>query len=66
TKKEDNPECLTWGIDKERILRGRTAVEVRQSWICNLCPKENGTKFRLMKSWAPTKKEETIFTCLYS
>ncbi|XP_039123182.1 LOW QUALITY PROTEIN: beta-amylase 2, chloroplastic-like [Dioscorea cayenensis subsp. rotundata] len=23
-----NPECLTWGIDKERILRGRTAVEV--------------------------------------
>ncbi|KAK2972506.1 hypothetical protein RJ640_002317 [Escallonia rubra] len=23
-----NCECLTWGIDKERILRGRTAVEV--------------------------------------
>lgn len=23
-----NPECLSWGIDKERILRGRTAVEV--------------------------------------
>ncbi|KAK1284065.1 Beta-amylase 7 [Acorus calamus] len=23
-----NPECLTWGIDKERVLRGRTAVEV--------------------------------------
>lgn len=22
------PECLSWGIDKERILRGRTAVEV--------------------------------------
>ncbi|KAF5731729.1 beta-amylase 7 isoform X1 [Tripterygium wilfordii] len=23
-----NPECLSWGIDKERILRGRTAFEV--------------------------------------
>ncbi|XP_059651413.1 beta-amylase 7-like [Cornus florida] len=23
-----NPECLSWGIDKERLLRGRTAVEV--------------------------------------
>ncbi|GMH00520.1 hypothetical protein Nepgr_002359 [Nepenthes gracilis] len=23
-----NPECLSWGIDKERILRGRTAIEV--------------------------------------
>lgn len=23
-----NHECLTWGIDKERVLRGRTALEV--------------------------------------
>ncbi|CAL5192682.1 unnamed protein product [Lathyrus oleraceus] len=23
-----NPECLSWGIDKERVLRGRNAVEV--------------------------------------
>ncbi|KAJ1694431.1 hypothetical protein LUZ63_011129 [Rhynchospora breviuscula] len=23
-----NTECLTWGIDKERVLRGRTALEV--------------------------------------
>ncbi|KAM7275703.1 hypothetical protein ACFE04_017569 [Oxalis oulophora] len=23
-----NHECLSWGIDKERVLRGRTAVEV--------------------------------------
>lgn len=23
-----NQECLSWGIDKERVLRGRTAVEV--------------------------------------
>lgn len=23
-----NSECLTWGVDKERVLRGRTAVEV--------------------------------------
>lgn len=22
-------ECLTWGIDKERVLKGRTAVEVK-------------------------------------
>ncbi|CAL5431284.1 unnamed protein product [Camellia sinensis] len=26
-KGRHNPECLTWGIDKERILRGGTAVE---------------------------------------
>lgn len=29
-----NSECLTWGIDKERVLRGRTAVEV---CVDNLC-----------------------------
>jgi hypothetical protein len=23
-----NPECLTWGVDKRRVLRGRTGVEV--------------------------------------
>lgn len=23
-----NFECLTWGVDKERVFRGRTAVEV--------------------------------------
>ncbi|KAG1355042.1 Beta-amylase 7 [Cocos nucifera] len=23
-----NPECLSWGIDKERVLRGRTGLEV--------------------------------------
>ncbi|KAG8363318.1 hypothetical protein BUALT_Bualt19G0009900 [Buddleja alternifolia] len=23
-----DPECLSWGVDKERVLRGRTAVEV--------------------------------------
>lgn len=23
-----NSECLTWGIDKQRVLRGRTALEV--------------------------------------
>ncbi|EPS60387.1 hypothetical protein M569_14415, partial [Genlisea aurea] len=23
-----NPECLSWGVDKERVLGGRTAVEV--------------------------------------
>ncbi|KAI4328785.1 hypothetical protein L6164_021115 [Bauhinia variegata] len=23
-----NPECLSWGIDRERVLRGRTAIEV--------------------------------------
>lgn len=26
-----NPECLSWGIDKERVLRGRTAIEVLHS-----------------------------------
>ncbi|KAK6142812.1 hypothetical protein DH2020_023160 [Rehmannia glutinosa] len=23
-----DPECLSWGVDKERVLRGRTALEV--------------------------------------
>lgn len=23
-----NPECLSWGVDKERVLRGRTGLEV--------------------------------------
>lgn len=23
-----DPECLSWGVDKERVLRGRTAIEV--------------------------------------
>lgn len=23
-----NTECLSWGIDKEQVLRGRTAIEV--------------------------------------
>lgn len=23
-----NTECLSWGIDKERVLRGRTGIEV--------------------------------------
>lgn len=23
-----NPECLSWGVDKERVLLGRTALEV--------------------------------------
>lgn len=27
-----NPECLSWGIDKERVLRGRTAAEVSKSF----------------------------------
>ncbi|EYU32116.1 hypothetical protein ABFS82_02G162900 [Erythranthe guttata] len=26
--RRQNRECLTWGIDKERVLRGRTALEV--------------------------------------
>ena len=30
-----NPECLSWGIDKKRVLRGRTAVEVLQSYMMN-------------------------------
>lgn len=30
-----NPECLSWGIDKERVLRGRTAVEVYFDYMRN-------------------------------
>ncbi|KAH8953383.1 hypothetical protein BDL97_08G023400 [Sphagnum fallax] len=28
-----NPECLTWGVDKERVLRGRTAIEVYYDYM---------------------------------
>ncbi|KAK8965182.1 hypothetical protein KSP40_PGU007302 [Platanthera guangdongensis] len=28
-----NSECLSWGIDKERVLRGRTAIEVYFDFI---------------------------------
>jgi len=38
-----NPECLSWGIDKERVLRGRTAVEVMMT-LCN----DNNTGVRLL------------------
>ncbi|KAI6707637.1 hypothetical protein NL676_010599 [Syzygium grande] len=27
-REDATPECLSWGIDKERVLRGRTAIEV--------------------------------------
>ena len=27
-----NHECLTWGIDKQRVLEGRNAIEVRTSF----------------------------------
>lgn len=32
-KGQRNPECLTWGIDKERVLMSRTAVEVMVCFI---------------------------------
>lgn len=28
-----NTECLSWGIDKERVLQGRTGIEVRKAHI---------------------------------
>ncbi|XP_028087065.1 beta-amylase 7-like isoform X4 [Camellia sinensis] len=28
-KGRHNPECLTWGIDKERILRGETVLDLQ-------------------------------------
>ena len=37
-KERRNTECLSWGIDKERVLRGRTAVEVlNRSKIVQQC-----------------------------
>ena len=36
-----NTECLSWAIDKERVLKGRTGIEVFSSHMCmniNLCP----------------------------
>ena len=31
-----NSECLSWGIDKERVLQGRTAVEVLLSKLASI------------------------------
>lgn len=28
-----NTECLSWGIDKERVLHGRTGIEVTKETI---------------------------------
>lgn len=36
-----NTECLSWAIDKERVLKGRTGIEVFSSHLCvniDLCP----------------------------
>ncbi|KAG0582771.1 hypothetical protein KC19_3G084900 [Ceratodon purpureus] len=32
-KGKRNPECLTWGVDEERVLRGRTALEVYYDYM---------------------------------
>lgn len=29
-----NTECLSWGIDKERVLKGRTGIEVLSDLLC--------------------------------
>jgi len=29
-----NEDCLSWGIDKERVLRGRTGMEVMKHFVC--------------------------------
>lgn len=28
-----NKDCLSWGIDKERVLRGRTGIEVMNYFV---------------------------------
>lgn len=34
-----NTECLSWGIDKERVLKGRTGIEVLSYPFCiDTCP----------------------------
>lgn len=30
-----NKDCLSWGIDKERVLRGRTGIEVIKYFVCD-------------------------------
>lgn len=32
-----NTECLSWGIDKERVLKGRTGIEVISFYFIHLC-----------------------------
>ncbi|XP_074264520.1 beta-amylase 8-like isoform X1 [Silene latifolia] len=32
-----NTECLSWGIDKERVLRGRTGIEVYYDLMRSFC-----------------------------
>lgn len=34
-----NPECLTFGVDKERVLRGRTGSEVRGEAVLSAGPR---------------------------
>ncbi|KAJ8759278.1 hypothetical protein K2173_006798 [Erythroxylum novogranatense] len=45
-----NTECLTWGIDKEQVLRGRTALESLMSSSCAelcypSCPAKHGWEY---------------------
>lgn len=41
-----NRQCLTWGVDRERVLKGRNALEVFYNGFPNLvliisfCPRE--------------------------
>ena len=50
-----NTECLSWGIDKERVLQGRTAVEVQSfRWILlSTCHSENLTNACLVDFHLP-------------
>ncbi|XP_024364731.1 beta-amylase 2, chloroplastic isoform X2 [Physcomitrium patens] len=34
-KNKRNPECLTWGVDEEPVLRGRTGLEVYRDFMEN-------------------------------
>ncbi|CAL5323716.1 unnamed protein product [Camellia sinensis] len=41
-----NTKCLSWGIDKERVLKGKSAIE---HWM----PNTIGSSIRLVKSMQP-------------
>lgn len=41
-----NTECLSWGVDKERVLKGRTGIEVL---VINYLVHQSSSKFHNIK-----------------
>lgn len=42
-----NTECLSWGVDKERVFKGRTGIEV-SCYFINLCLQDERLMVRFL------------------